>query len=752
MGRKFIENNGLIATGLALTLLVSGTYAWQAFSQEVTNEIIDSTGEAGGRLHDDFDGSNKDVYVENYTTIEDGANVYARIRLKEYFEYGPNAGELVTPTPSTITLVRGDILNTATPDITDVNTWDIYNYGSVADPAAESIRTYRGLEFGGSTVYMPTFNQDRTSLAADINGTYGGTDGDRTTDFDRYDDYDVYIAGQVSLPQNVITASDPIGTPATHTAKETKTATVMSMAQWKAVGYPQGDIWVFDTDGWAYYAYPIEPETASGLLLDQVVVRQNPTEEWYYAIEVVAQIASAGDWGTAPDSSDPSDVGSGMYADNLSDDGLYLLNKVSGKIKATDLTLTNTDSSQITILDLQLTYEETVSYLASILVENGIGLDSEEKLNWSIELVPGGDGTTLTDDEINDTISVVDKTVTFSPVEGMEGNYYAITVASDLTPSKYVTINVYVYDPAEHFEVTAEDDATSVVMSPTWSKELNELVNGVTWDRESGEPLQLYATHVDGSTPADVIWSIEETTGTSGLITNEINSAIGSDGVFTATSDMVGCTYTITATYNKKAPILTDSIEIEIEVVTSADYDPVTIDGVDFYVLDKDTVTEYSTSGKAGSDKESYLIFSKNQVITGSQYFTSNVSSWANSTMNKTTLPTWLSGYSYLSSIAVRTKIETDGYYTDATALEPNTSGFAKETTYNNVFLLSQPEFLTHIGLGDSRAAASGSWGWWLRSAFNATSVRSILTDGSSFSFITASSAYGVRPALWVSP
>lgn len=130
MGTNLIGSyNKIIASTLAASFLAGGTYAWQAFSQEVTNEVIEAAGEPGGRLHDDFDGSNKDVYIENYSSEEDGEDVYARIRLKEYMEYGPNAGELSVSGPAT-TILRGGIQSSGVPDIMDRNTWDVYKYGT----------------------------------------------------------------------------------------------------------------------------------------------------------------------------------------------------------------------------------------------------------------------------------------------------------------------------------------------------------------------------------------------------------------------------------------------------------------------------------------------------------------------------------------------------------------------------------------------------------------------------------------------
>lgn len=97
-----------IATGLTLALIITGTYAWQAFSQMALNEsshIAKVTYNTGGRLHDDYNGINKDVYVENYADEEGGEDIFTRIRLDEYFEYGEGAGSLE---PVDVTLVRGD--------------------------------------------------------------------------------------------------------------------------------------------------------------------------------------------------------------------------------------------------------------------------------------------------------------------------------------------------------------------------------------------------------------------------------------------------------------------------------------------------------------------------------------------------------------------------------------------------------------------------------------------------------------------
>lgn len=65
--RKIITAFGAVALTSAIAL--SGTYAWQSVRQKALNQS-DGGINPGARLHDDFDGQNKDVYVENFTDPE----------------------------------------------------------------------------------------------------------------------------------------------------------------------------------------------------------------------------------------------------------------------------------------------------------------------------------------------------------------------------------------------------------------------------------------------------------------------------------------------------------------------------------------------------------------------------------------------------------------------------------------------------------------------------------------------------------
>ncbi|MBC8545290.1 hypothetical protein, partial [Bianquea renquensis] len=90
--RKAIS--AVMAVAVTAAILLVGTFAWQSISQTALNEAIVNYVNPGGRLHDDFNGVNKDVYVENFMSADEagGVPIYARVRLDEYLEIGWGAG------------------------------------------------------------------------------------------------------------------------------------------------------------------------------------------------------------------------------------------------------------------------------------------------------------------------------------------------------------------------------------------------------------------------------------------------------------------------------------------------------------------------------------------------------------------------------------------------------------------------------------------------------------------------------------
>lgn len=316
----------VLALGLTAALLFGSTFAWQSLNQEALN-YVKGGANPGGRLHDDFNNVtdeisadvktyNKDVYVENFTSAaNDGVNIYARIRLEEFMAFGTNASHDSKETDAGITM----ILSKA-----------IFKPNETGSP----FRTYWTLSWdkGGSTVYMPTFNKNKDSLIADINGTSDQDFADYKSyrlgdieagyviqDKDDNDDDELKDEAKVkdliekgpdstyyaSSEDHIRVSSQKID----HTAASTLTASAcMSISDWltatgNGANYTTtteyNHCWVYDTDGWFYWTAPIAPGTATGLLLDQIQRTETPIDgDWYYELNVVAQFITADDLGS----------------------------------------------------------------------------------------------------------------------------------------------------------------------------------------------------------------------------------------------------------------------------------------------------------------------------------------------------------------------------------------------------------------------------------------------------------------------
>ena len=296
-----------VAAALIIALVTASTYAWSALNQAALNEARNTVTSPGGRLHDDFDGKNKDVYVENYGKTP----IYARVQLSEYMELGAGAG--LKSSDAGYADKQATSLDPAS-DINDLSTWDIHVPAS-SDPAVcakadnGKFHDYWSWTMGGKKTFMPTFDKDSASLATDITGlnTMGITSDDyqhNVSDaqantnganniFNKDGSHNQYAVGQ----QVTDTATYPNGQQKNemHTAQDTLQGTVITMAAWVADGCVPGPYWVVDTDGWAYWAQAIEPGTATGLLLNQIELTQEMDQDWYYAINVVGQMASLSD-------------------------------------------------------------------------------------------------------------------------------------------------------------------------------------------------------------------------------------------------------------------------------------------------------------------------------------------------------------------------------------------------------------------------------------------------------------------------
>lgn len=429
-----MKRSRLLSSALAIAatvgILFGSTLAWQSVSQTALNEVSASVN-PGGRLHDDFNditaatgartmSYDKDVYVENFTELAaNGVQLFARVRLDEYMELGEGAGiqnadGSASPQNSAVSLVPGATL-------TDKATWTTHKWGDTG-----AFHDYWDWDMGGETVYMPTFDRNKDSKAADINGTsadqfathqdyaVGDTrtanaiydvdaaeDGAPETDElleNGIDAADV-ISGAYSLPNNSYWSTHVQVKEETHTAQKTKNGTIVPMAtymQWLNED-PDfsgvGDFWVYDEDGWAYWASPIDPETATGLLLSGISRTERIiNQDWYYAINVVAQVVTGDDLGQAD--------GSGFY--DLTEgsaptaEALLLLNAIGVEVSFTagteaELAEALAHGGNITLTgDIALTEQLTVS--ADTVLEldghtlsgSGIYNGDEAVKSWSL--------------------------------------------------------------------------------------------------------------------------------------------------------------------------------------------------------------------------------------------------------------------------------------------------------------------------------------------------------------------------------
>ncbi len=324
MANKRKTTTAIVAGVTALALMLGGTFAWTSIQQEARNEAIVDIN-PGGRLHDDFDGrnlatagvlANKDVYVENFGDDSTGVPIFARIRLDQYMEIGQEAGVKGAEGKRAAPLMEGT-------DIDTLDGWTTYIPGSDAViDESNPFFEYWGWTLGNDSTdgryYMPTFNKNKDSLKADINGTYEGTvDGDIV----HYDDYVAYDADSSvtadatydwddDTDEDYDTSTNDRTTPIddadvlleeeTHNGTElSSTASVILMSDYMAMGEEERASfigWVYDTDGWAYWSQPIAPGQTTGLLLDGVTMSKVPDDNWYYSINVVGQFATASDW------------------------------------------------------------------------------------------------------------------------------------------------------------------------------------------------------------------------------------------------------------------------------------------------------------------------------------------------------------------------------------------------------------------------------------------------------------------------
>lgn len=411
------------AVGMAAVIALGGTFAWQSISQQALNETM-ATVNPGGRLHDDFNGRNKNVYVENFTKPdEDGTTIYARVRLDEYMEIGKGAGSAGGD--------RSGITVIGTGKLDDVSTWTTRLPGE-----NETYGAYWDWKMGGQGVYMPTFNMNKDSLKADVNGTYDATDGTN-----HYTDYVEYAVGDTETGDEIYDAdtddideSDPIENTdikkvlsQEHTAKQTGTAVVITMQQWiDEYNMEPGEYWVWDTDGWAYWAQGIDAGETTGLLLDEIIHGNPPSDSWYYGINVVGQFVTADDIGFL-NNTGFYDTEAGSLPTAAAE---VLLETITGTdIPNTTVTVTAADGATT------VTAGSTLQFNFAVADKEGSPV-SEATVTWAV--TGGAEGTSIAENgllsvpasESADTVLTVTATYKDAEAQATYKTSYKVTVTA----------------------------------------------------------------------------------------------------------------------------------------------------------------------------------------------------------------------------------------------------------------------------------------------------------------------------------
>ncbi|MDE6475256.1 MAG: hypothetical protein K2L08_00160, partial [Erysipelotrichaceae bacterium] len=250
-------------------------------------------------------------------------------------------------------------------------------------------------------------------IEADVNGTLAGSDNDKNTGTP-YDDYVEWKADMESDLKSEILNGNVTSDPIKHTTKKIEEyASVISMQEWIAKGKPVGAFWVYDSDGWAYYAKAIEPSSASGLLLNKVNMENTPEDKYYYQIRAIGQFATAGDW-----EGFETEENGGITAN-----GKDLLNTVADRMPKVVF------MAPVNGFEQMVTAGSSLSLDLNINVQNATGDASEKAVEWSIN-----------DEKLSHTI----EGSRFTPTADMAGKVYVLTGKSKLTPTVTTTIRVTV--------------------------------------------------------------------------------------------------------------------------------------------------------------------------------------------------------------------------------------------------------------------------------------------------------------------
>ena len=334
------KSMALLVGALLLALLIAGTFAWTNFYSQIVNvwQGAGNPGDSGnngnganhpgGTLHDNHveNEENKSVFIENWGN----ENLFVRIKLNEYMEKGTGAGlrslsidpatgqPIPNPQNQATPLISGSSLDVTT-------TWEPHiPYNGSVEECNTEFHTYWSWSMGGDGIYFFPASEDMRETPEYVARSPHGLTAESTNE-------------------------EGIGT------QRTPYATVITMEEWHDLDTKMGNFWVIDTDGWAYWASPLRPGRATGLLINGVTQISAPEEDYFYGIHVQAQMATRESTTGAGDIDNFRAFGLDING-GWTEDGLYLMNYItepSGPITLND------------IIDLQTAWGEGLVAISS---------------------------------------------------------------------------------------------------------------------------------------------------------------------------------------------------------------------------------------------------------------------------------------------------------------------------------------------------------------------------------------------------
>jgi hypothetical protein len=309
--------------------MLGGTYAWTNFGDAAHKTNMARGGEfADVTINDSYtapdkwqEGQTLSKKVSITNPSESNVPVYVRLQFKEYLER--YTMEKVTGTGGATLLFatyadganKGEFMTWADAQAGGYN-YDKYTVtyadGTTADFALTKNAELRDGIYG-KEMYIQS--------ALDVFGTTADPDPVKAAypdqDHDVYDPANPECNYPVHIWNNDDIVSDNGIDKITDYISWALGTQVVTMNTWKAAGMPTGDFWVLDTtDGWTYWANPIQPGESTANIMNSITLNKMPGSSFEYYIHIDQQAVSFDDLDMFADTS--ASGGGGVTADGQS--------------------------------------------------------------------------------------------------------------------------------------------------------------------------------------------------------------------------------------------------------------------------------------------------------------------------------------------------------------------------------------------------------------------------------------------------